>query len=60
MELDEEQQAVVDLNESMVCIAGPGSGKTRWVNTPDEKGARQFVERVPGVVATYASPMDVG
>lgn len=29
MELDKEQQVVVDSNESMVCIAGPGSGKTR-------------------------------
>lgn len=29
MELDEEQRVVVDSDESMVVIAGPGSGKTR-------------------------------
>jgi superfamily I DNA/RNA helicase len=29
MDLDREQQAVVDSNKSTICIAGPGSGKTR-------------------------------
>ncbi len=39
MELDKEQQAVVDSDESMVVIAGPGSGKTRVLT---EKARKLF------------------
>lgn len=39
MELDEEQRVVVESNKSTVCIAGPGSGKTRVLT---EKARRLF------------------
>jgi len=39
MKLDEEQKRVVESNESQICIAGPGSGKTRVLT---EKARRLF------------------
>lgn len=66
MELDEEQQAVVNCEESCVVIAGPGSGKTRtlvakaeklWLDTDiicltfTRAAAREMRQRMPGVKA---------
>ena len=66
--LDEEQQAVVDNDNSQVVIAGPGSGKTRVLTEKARKifnsgesllcltftrsAAREMQERVPGVPAS--------
>lgn len=67
MKLDDEQQAVVDYSNSCVCIAGPGSGKTRtlvakaeqlWSEGKDlicltftRTSAREVRERMPGIPA---------
>ena len=66
MELDEEQQAVVDYEDSCVVIAGPGSGKTRtlvakaeklWLDTDlicltfTRAAAREMRQRMPGIKA---------
>lgn len=66
MELDEEQQVVVDYNDSCVVIAGPGSGKTRTLVAKAEKlwldkdiicltftraAAREMRQRMPGIRA---------
>jgi superfamily I DNA/RNA helicase len=68
VELDAEQLYVVDSDKSMMCIAGPGSGKTR-VLTEKARGlfnggldilcltftraaAAEMAERVPGLPAT--------
>lgn len=67
MELDEEQREVVEADESMMVVAGPGSGKTR-VLTEKARGvfnegksilclcftrsaAREMSSRVPGLPA---------
>ena len=68
MELDEEQRYVVDSNESMVVVAGPGSGKTRMLTEKARKvfnseesllcltftrsAAREMASRVPGIPAS--------
>ena len=68
MDLDEEQQAVVDSNESAVCIAGPGSGKTKVLTSKASRlfnigenllcltftrsAAREMQERIPGIPAS--------
>jgi len=68
MDLDKEQQEVVDYNESALCIAGPGSGKTRVLTEKARKlfnsgenllcltftrsAAREMQNRVPGVPAS--------
>lgn len=65
--LDEEQQAVVDFNDSCMVIAGPGSGKTRTLVAKAERlwdageeiicltftraAARELRERIPGIKA---------
>lgn len=67
MQLDEEQQAVIDYDDSCVVIAGPGSGKTRtlvakaedlWEKDRDlicltftRAAAREMRSRMPGVKA---------
>lgn len=66
--LDKEQQAVVDLDESLLCIAGPGSGKTRVLTEAARKrfnsgenllcltftrsAAREMQNRIPGIPAS--------
>lgn len=68
MELDEEQRAAVESNDSMVVIAGPGSGKTRVLVEKARKlfnsgeniiclcftrsAATEMQERVPGLPAS--------
>lgn len=68
MELDKEQQAVVDYDGSALCIAGPGSGKTRVLtekarkifNSPENilcltftrGAAREMQKRIPGIPAS--------
>jgi len=65
MELDEEQEYVVNKGESMVVVAGPGSGKTRVLTEKARKvfssgesllclaftksAAREMTSRVPGL-----------
>lgn len=65
IELDKEQQYVVDSNEGMVVIAGPGSGKTRILTERARRlfnrgesiiclcftrsAAREMASRVPGL-----------
>ncbi len=66
-DLDEYQQKPVDYNDSAVCIAGPGSGKTRVLISKAEKlfaekqsficltftrvAAQEIRDRFPGVLA---------
>jgi len=68
MELDEEQQAVVEDKGSVLCISGPGSGKTRILTekarrvfnsgesllclTFTRSAAREMASRVPGIPAS--------
>lgn len=68
MELDEEQEAVVSPDRSMLCISGPGSGKTRVLTekarrvfnsgesllclTFTRSAAREMQSRVPGIPAS--------
>lgn len=68
VELDEEQQYVVNSNESMMVVAGPGSGKTRVLTekarsifnrgesllclTFTRSAAREMSSRVAGLPAT--------
>ena len=68
MDLDKEQQAVVDYDGSALCVAGPGSGKTRVLTEKARKlfnsgenllcltftrsAAREMQNRVPGVPAS--------
>jgi len=65
VELDKEQEEVVDSSESMVVIAGPGSGKTRMLTEKarilfnsgenilclcfTRSAAREMASRVPGL-----------
>ncbi len=65
--LDEYQQIPVDFNNSAVCIAGPGSGKTRVLATKAEEvtkagesvicltftrnAAQEIRDRIPGILA---------
>ena len=67
MELDKEQQKVVQYTESTICIAGPGSGKTRVLTEKAAKlvqqhgdvicltftrsAAREIRSRIPGIPA---------
>lgn len=66
LDLDEEQRVVVDLDDSCMVIAGPGSGKTRTLVAKAEKlwqahdiicltftraAARELRERMPGIRA---------
>jgi len=67
MELDSEQEAVVSLDRSTLCISGPGSGKTRVLTekarrvfslgqsllclTFTRSAAREMASRVPGIPA---------
>lgn len=68
MELDEEQREVVDSKGSILCISGPGSGKTRILTekarsvfnsgesllclTFTRSAAREMQSRVPGIPAS--------
>lgn len=68
IELDEEQREVVESDNSMICIAGPGSGKTRVLTEKARRlfnsgqnilclcftrsAAREMSSRVPGIPAT--------
>jgi len=68
VELDEEQEYVVNSEESMVVVSGPGSGKTRILTekarrvfnsgesvlclTFTKSAAREMASRVPGLPAT--------
>lgn len=68
IELDEEQEYVVNANESMIVVAGPGSGKTRVLTekarrvfnkgesllclTFTKSASREMSSRVPGLPAT--------
>lgn len=65
MELDEEQKDVVEADESMIVVAGPGSGKTRVLTEKARKifnsgesllcltftrsAAKEMASRVPGL-----------
>lgn len=67
-QLDKEQQKVVDGDGSILCISGPGSGKTRVLTerarrvfnsgesllclTFTRSAAREMASRVPGIPAT--------
>jgi superfamily I DNA/RNA helicase len=67
MDLDEEQRKVVDSEQSLCVVAGPGSGKTRVLTEKARKlfneghgilcltftraAAREMSERVPGIPA---------
>ena len=67
MELDEEQEFVVGSDRSMLCVSGPGSGKTRILTekarrvfnsgesllclTFTRSAAREMASRVPGIPA---------
>lgn len=67
MRLDKEQTRVVDCDESIICIAGPGSGKTRVLTekaavlvgqrqdiiclTFTRSAAHEIRERIPGIMA---------
>lgn len=68
MELDKEQREVVESDDSMVCIAGPGSGKTRVLTEKARRllnsgqrilclcftrsAAREMSSRISGIPAT--------
>ena len=68
MDLDKEQQAVVDYDGSALCIAGPGSGKTRVLTSKARKifnspenilcltftrgAAKEMQDRIPGIPAS--------
>jgi len=67
MELDEEQEVVVGLDRSVLCVSGPGSGKTRILTEKARRvfnsgesllclaftrsAAREMASRVPGIPA---------